>query len=179
MQKPEIKVDSNVRLRTVAVTDANELYSIIEKDRSRLNRWLPWVNHIQSVEEEVYFIQNEIPKTNDRSLWMATIVLNERAVGVIDIHAINFDRHSGQIGYWIDQAVQGQGIMSKCLRKVVEVAKDDFNIHRLELITDVENWASQRVAEKNDFKKEGIMKEYIPHENGQYRDAVLFGRILK
>jgi ribosomal-protein-serine acetyltransferase len=37
-----IEVDERLRLRPVAAGDAGAIYALIEADRERLARWLPW-----------------------------------------------------------------------------------------------------------------------------------------
>ena len=50
--------------------------------------------------------------------------------------------------------------------------EEDFG--RVELITDPDNVASQRVAEKVGFGREGVMRAHTLHRDGRRRDAVLF-----
>lgn len=165
------------RLRRIA--DAEQLYPLIEKNRAYLSKWLPWVKSMRSVGDEAQFLQHAIIEMDAGILWMATIVVNGEVAGMIDIHEINVQRHSGQIGYWIDKGFSGREIMSESLQQVINIAKKKFKIHRLELITDVQNGASQRVAEKNGFKREGIMRDYLPPiRDENYHDAVLFSKIL-
>jgi RimJ/RimL family protein N-acetyltransferase len=44
----------------------------------------------------------------------------------------------------------------------------------MELATDPENVASQRVAEKAGFEREGILRALLPERDGGRRDGVMF-----
>ncbi len=51
---------------------------------------------------------------------------------------------------------------------------DELALQRLELITDPENHASQRVAAKVGFQREGVLRSHLPHPDGRRRDSVMF-----
>ena len=53
-------------------------------------------------------------------------------------------------------------------------ALDDLRLERLELITDPDNVASQRVAEKVGFSREGILRSHLLHRDGRRRDSVMY-----
>jgi RimJ/RimL family protein N-acetyltransferase len=53
-------------------------------------------------------------------------------------------------------------------------AFDQLQLQRLELVTDPENRASQRVAEKVGFQREGVMRAHLRHPDGRIRDSVMF-----
>jgi RimJ/RimL family protein N-acetyltransferase len=53
-------------------------------------------------------------------------------------------------------------------------ALGDLELQRLELITDPDNHASQRVAEKVGFRREGILRSHLRHPDGRVRDSVIF-----
>jgi RimJ/RimL family protein N-acetyltransferase len=44
----------------------------------------------------------------------------------------------------------------------------------MELITDPDNAASQRVAEKAGFTREGVLRSHLLHPDGRRRDSVMF-----
>jgi len=79
----------------------------------------------------------------------------------------------GHIGYWIAAPARGRGIASSALRLLSGWALDE-GFGRVELITDPDNIASQRVAEKVGFGREGVMRAHTLHRDGRRRDAVLF-----
>ncbi len=79
----------------------------------------------------------------------------------------------GHIGYWVAAPARRRGIASSALRLLAGWAlEQDFG--RVELITDPDNVASQRVAEKVGFRREGVMRSHTLHRDGRRRDAVLF-----
>ena len=79
----------------------------------------------------------------------------------------------GSIGYWVAADARGRGVATDALRLVSRWALRELGLPRVELVTDPGNAASQRVAEKAGFQKEGLLRSYIQMPNGR-RDALMF-----
>jgi [ribosomal protein S5]-alanine N-acetyltransferase len=82
---------------------------------------------------------------------------------------------SANIGYWVDSERNGRGLASGAVAAVVAEAFGHLGLHRLEAGTLVDNLASQRVLEKNDFTRIGVAPRYL-RIGGAWRDHVLFQR---
>jgi RimJ/RimL family protein N-acetyltransferase len=87
---------------------------------------------------------------------------------------LNSHRYRGHIGYWVAAWARGRGVCTRALRLLVRYALDELELHRVELITDPDNVASQRVAEKVGFQREGVMRAHLRHADGRIRDSVMF-----
>jgi RimJ/RimL family protein N-acetyltransferase len=81
---------------------------------------------------------------------------------------------SGHIGYWVAREARGRGVATTALKILSRWAVDGLGLKRLELVTDPENLASQRVAEKAGFRREGIMRSALEYQDGRRTDSVLF-----
>ena len=88
--------------------------------------------------------------------------------------AINELLHNGHVGYWCAPEARGRGVATRALRLLCRHALDDLRLDRLELVTDPDNRASQRVAEKVGFRREGVLRSHLLHPDGRRRDSVMF-----
>jgi RimJ/RimL family protein N-acetyltransferase len=88
--------------------------------------------------------------------------------------AVNERMRNGHIGYWCAPQARGRGITTRALRLICQYGFDDLELPRLELITDPDNHASQRVAEKVGFQREGVLRSHLQHPDGRRRDSVMF-----
>jgi RimJ/RimL family protein N-acetyltransferase len=70
---------------------------------------------------------------------------------------------------------RGRGICTRALRVLSRFGLDELGLQRLELITDPDNVASQRVAEKVGFQREGLLRAHLRHPDGRIRDSVMYG----
>jgi ribosomal-protein-alanine N-acetyltransferase len=78
----------------------------------------------------------------------------------------------GQVGYWVDRAVAGRGVIPTAVALVADHCFGVVGLHRLEVAVRPENTASLRVAEKLGFRREGYAPRYL-HIDGAWRDHVL------
>ena len=80
----------------------------------------------------------------------------------------------GHIGYWCAPEARARGITTRALRLVSRWGLEELGLGRVELITDPDNTASQRVAEKVGFRREGVLRSHLLHPDGRRRDSVMF-----
>ena len=78
-----------------------------------------------------------------------------------------------ELGYWLLPEGRGQGRATRALRLVSRWALSQPGVARLELATSPDNPASQRVAERSGFRREGVLRSYHV-VNGRREDAVFF-----
>jgi ribosomal-protein-alanine N-acetyltransferase len=95
-------------------------------------------------------------------------------VGQLTVGSITWgSARSGQVGYWIDEAFAGLGIIPTTLAMAVDHCFGVIGLHRLEASIRPENHASRRVVEKLGFREEGIRVRQL-HINGAWRDHVCY-----
>jgi len=94
-------------------------------------------------------------------------------VGGIGI-GLNSNDYRATVGYWMAAEARGQGICTRALRLLSRHALDGLELQRVDLITDPDNVASQRVAEKVGFRREGVLRAHLRHPDGRIRDSVMF-----
>jgi RimJ/RimL family protein N-acetyltransferase len=93
----------------------------------------------------------------------------DRFLGVVTIRL----RDGGSVGYWLDKAARGSGVMTAAVKAVVAWAKDERRISRLVLTTHPDNVASQRVAERAGFTRVGTTDHEPAFRDGT-TTAILF-----
>jgi RimJ/RimL family protein N-acetyltransferase len=101
------------------------------------------------------------------------IELDGRVVGGIGL-GVNAHGYRGSIGYWMAERARGQGICTRALRLLTRHALEDLRLQSVQLATDPDNVASQRVAEKVGFQREGVLRAHLRHPDGRIRDSVMF-----
>jgi [ribosomal protein S5]-alanine N-acetyltransferase len=80
---------------------------------------------------------------------------------------------SAQIGYWVDKAVAGRGVMPTAVALAVDHAFFNVGLHRVEANIRPENTASRRVVDKLGFREEGIRRRHL-HIDGAWRDHICY-----
>ncbi|MEV7967651.1 GNAT family N-acetyltransferase [Sphaerisporangium sp. NPDC088356] len=96
-------------------------------------------------------------------------------LGNIGLKPLNV-RGAGEIGYLMAPWARGRGLASMAARALAEWAFAQ-GVHRVELVADVSNVPSQRVAMAAGFRREGIQRGAVPVREGGHGDAVGFARL--
>ena len=68
---------------------------------------------------------------------------------------------------------RGRGVATHAVRLIADWAFRDLQVARLDLNCGPDNLASQRVAERCGFTREGVLRSHIPFK-GTRRDTVVF-----
>lgn len=108
---------------------------------------------------------------------MFLIFMKDELVGVLSFNAIEPANKTGYIGYWLDEAHQGQGILSQALRAFMRYYVERGEIRRFVIKCRVDNQSSNRVAQRNGFTLEGCLRK-AEMLNGRYDDVNLYARFF-
>ncbi|MFL5839856.1 MAG: GNAT family N-acetyltransferase [Thermoleophilaceae bacterium] len=79
----------------------------------------------------------------------------------------------GEIGYWLAPWARGRGAMAAAVRLLARWAFQEFALRRIELVIAVDNEASNRVAARAGFTREGVLRDYRENK-GVWRDHVMW-----
>jgi [ribosomal protein S5]-alanine N-acetyltransferase len=91
-------------------------------------------------------------------------------VGQLTVGGISWGSlRAAHVGYWIDEAVAGRGIMPTAVALAADHCWQGLGLHRVEINIRPENVASCRVVEKLGFRLEGVRPRYL-HIDGAWRD---------
>jgi ribosomal-protein-alanine N-acetyltransferase len=102
------------------------------------------------------------------------ITYGGRFVGQLTVGSIVWgSARSGQVGYWIDEAVAGRGVTPTALAMAADFCFLTVGLHRLEASIRPENQASRRVVEKLGFREEGLRRRFL-HIDGSWRDHLCY-----
>lgn len=85
---------------------------------------------------------------------------------------------SAMVGYWVDQAHAGRGVVPTALALTVDHCFATVGLHRVQVDIRPENTASRRVVEKLGFRQEASYVRYLDID-GAYRDHVGFALTIE
>jgi ribosomal-protein-alanine N-acetyltransferase len=89
------------------------------------------------------------------------------------------DQENVQIGYWVGSAFRRRGIATRALRMLSRWALTELATGRAQLLAEPDNRASQRVAEKAGFQREGLLRRYVRLRDGSRRDGIMFSLLAE
>ena len=159
MHPIKLRVSDFVELRQLAREDAEELTRLIERNRAYLRVWLPWLDNSTSIIDTARFLGRAVEQAEDHNGLTLGIVCNAKLAGVIGQHYLDSFNRRTEIGYWIDAAYQGRGIVTRATARLTDYAFQEQDCNRVILQCAVGNTKSRAVAERLGFVQEGVLRE--------------------
>lgn len=96
-------------------------------------------------------------------------------IGFVQVFELNWQVPSGELGFFIDRELIRQGIMTEVLARVVRFAFLQLDLQKLVIKTLVDNYASQRLARRVGFSREGDLRGEYRLPSGTLVDLMRFG----
>lgn len=162
----QIPVDAQVSLRFILPQHAEELARVIDDNRSHLARWLPWATdnyRLEGVREWIDIVTRAFGERTELAL---SIVRDGALVGGIGWTNWVMTNHadwkmrtaSAEIGYWLARDAEGQGIVTRSTRALVDFGFREIDLDRVVIRAEPENARSWAVAERLGFQYEGTQR---------------------
>lgn len=96
-------------------------------------------------------------------------------VGFVRVFNIVWGVPSAEIAFFIDKNFEGKGIMTEVILAVMRFAFEELQVEKLSLRTATDNYATQRLARKCGFRREGDLRSAFRRPGGELIDVMLFG----
>jgi RimJ/RimL family protein N-acetyltransferase len=94
-------------------------------------------------------------------------------LGSVSLSEVRLDQGCAAVGYWLAPGARGRGVTTHAVRLLARWAFAELGLARLELTCGPDNEASQRVAERCGFSREGLLRSHVPFK-GTRRDSVIY-----
>lgn len=170
-----LAIDHEIQLRTLHPEDAETLFHLIDRNRSRLRPWIPpnalpetissarkltiesFLNSMSDPleEQETYpgYLQElnqYFPPLNppmEMGIWV-----NELLAGQVMLGRSQENFTEAEIGYWIDAENEGRGIVTRCVSGLMDYAIDNMGIERFLIGCASENRRSSAIPERLGYR---------------------------
>ena len=98
---------------------------------------------------------------------------SNRLLGSIALSSVERLHARAMVTYWVLPEARGRGVASDAVQLLARWALGDLGLKRLEMFIEPENVASQRVAERCNFVREGLLRSRWVAK-GRRRDSVVY-----
>lgn len=164
-------------LRRVIKEDVNEIFALRSDQEVMKYIPRPLVKTEEDALAHIAMIDEKID-SNEGINWAITLKDNPKLIGIIGHYRIRPEHFRAEIGYMLLPEHQGKGIISEAIKEVVHYGFEVMKLHSIEAIIDPENFASEKVLQKNGFVKEAHLKENEYYE-GRFLDTVIYSILNK
>ena len=168
-----------VRLRTLTEQDYDSWFEV----RSRCRQWLvPWEPRPKGspmpAEDRHSFATRCAIRERERQLGTGYgfgVFADGYFAGEVTLSSIQRGPfQSAFIGYWVDQARAGQGLVPEAVVVTLQFAFESLGLHRVEISIIPRNQSSRRVVEKLGIRMEGVAERFLEID-GNWEDHARYG----
>ena len=173
-----ISARENLVMRSLLGSDASTVYRVVDNNRAYLRKWLPWVDSTDSpavTESVIASWEKDYDNGNDVVLG---IFENGKYVGNIGLHSIKRPNRSGMVGYWLSENAQGRGIVTDCVRALMDFGFGTLDLNRIYVYCAADNTKSRAIPERLGFVQEGTLQDG-EHLYGVYHDLIIYGMVKR
>lgn len=168
------EIDENISLKLFEIHDAEEMLNLINSNRFYLRKWLSWVDSVKEINDTKTFIKDSKNQYASNNGFQAGIWTNQKLIGVIGLHEIDWRDKKTEIGYWLDQNYQGKGIITKSCRALIDYSFKRLKLNKVEIHCAEQNIKSQAIPKRLGFIKEGVLRE-AQYLNGEFVNHIIYG----
>jgi ribosomal-protein-serine acetyltransferase len=172
--RTEFYIKDDVILRAFRYSDAEEVFAVVERNYNHLKPFMHWATPDYSLESARDFIEKSIESTAARKGLGFGIFEKGCFIGSVGFVKFDWNARKTEIGYWIDQAEEGKGIISAACRVLIEYVFVELHLNRVEIRCAASNLRSAAIPERLGFRIEGVLRQ-AEFRDGQLHDFKIYG----
>lgn len=173
----EIIVNESIKVKRLTTCDAKIIFNAIDTNRKHLRKWLPFVDCTTKVEDTEDFVNSVIDHV-DSSQAIFTVWFNSEFCGLLGLKDIDYLNRKVELGYWLVEKMTGKGIVTFCVKKIMELFYLKFDINRIQIKCGVGNDKSSAIPKRLGYKFEGIERDGEYHSSG-YIDLEIYSLLKR
>lgn len=166
-------------IRPMRLGDEEQLSEAIQRSLPELQRWMPWAKNYSFQSTREFVERADYSWRTGRLNDFPMVAIDKVSRRIISASGFNeksdLSRPLFEIGYWIDQAYQGQGLVTELVNALTRYALAELKATRVQIATQADNQKSIAVAQRCGYALEATMKNgCIDCRSGQPADSLLY-----
>ena len=154
-------------LRPLQPWHAEEFLAHLDRCREHIAPWVGPSLTATDIDSARRSLQNYADRwaRDDGGIW--GIWQHGRLVGGVVF--VSFSAAAGvcEAGCWLEAAAEGQGLITRAARVIIDWAIRERGIHRVEWVTKAGNDRSIAVARRLGMRRDGVLREAVPGPTGR------------
>jgi RimJ/RimL family protein N-acetyltransferase len=158
--------DGHITLREWTPDDVEAM--IAPLNEAEIARWTRVPSPYTRTDAEEFLTRTEAQREAGYELALAIVsARGGDLLGSMSVRVASIENLRGELGYLVFEHARGRAVAPRAVALLAGHAFDRLGLRRIEILTAVGNRASQRVAEKAGFTREGVLRSYM--DNGGER----------
>jgi ribosomal-protein-serine acetyltransferase len=172
VSRPErFALDEGSELRRYTPADLDVIFALVDANRDRLRRWLPWIDPMRTAEDERPWLEGVLAVEGGMEGY--GLFVDGRLAGGVGLMIGPFNV-AGEIGYWIGAEFEGRGLVTRACRALIDFGFGEAGLHRIVIRAATDNLRSRAIPERLGFTQEGVAREEGMAADG-FHDLVVYG----
>jgi ribosomal-protein-serine acetyltransferase len=171
-----IQVNAETQLRLLEERHVEDYFALIARNQEYLHAWIDVEAYEGTVEALRAYVRQRLLQFINGEGYHLGIWHQDALIGILDYRP-NWRNRSIELGYWLDEAMQGKGIVTRACRTMVRYAFEEHQAHKVVISCAIDNPRSRAVAERLGFVQEGILRQVVRLHN-RYVDGVSYGLLI-
>lgn len=153
----------NIFLRPLTPQDATEFTEAVLESTETLQPWLPWCHSEYTKQDALDWTAFTQLCWNKKTAYDFGIFSNstQKFLGGVGLNQLNHQHKTCNLGYWVRQTSQRQGIATVAVQALAQFAFNNLGLHRVEIAVAIGNEASNSVARKSGAQFECVAKNKL------------------
>jgi len=165
-------------IKPIYEADFKAFFDLIDKNRKRLGKYFPnTTRKVATIEAAKKHLKGCDEKRKRKEQFLFGIFEADNFIGYVNIKNFDFEILKCEIGYFIDKGSQGRGLTTKVIQEAIQFCFKELKMEKIFLRIAKENTGSRRVAEKNGFELEGILRKEFRIPSGELIDTFYYGKL--
>lgn len=164
-QNVSLRVSEDIALTPVRVSDAHQLFHLIEENRKHLSPWLPWIVEIQTSEAIEAFLAAKEQDAKEGKGATFCIWYKGELVGTLGFSFLTKRRKTANIEYMLAKEYTEKGIATKACKWLLEHIFRETGAEIAEIRCSLENRRSRKLAQRLGFSCRMPPQEVSAHHN--------------
>ncbi|MEY9866547.1 ribosomal-protein-alanine N-acetyltransferase [Peribacillus sp. B2I2] len=162
-------------LREVTIEDAGDMFKYLSDTDVVKPMGLDPCQTVNDVWDEIKWYES-IFKEGTGIRWGITLKDSGKVIGSCGFLNMVSKHHRAEIGYELSKDHWRKGIASEALEAVVMYGYRHFQLERIEALIEPANSPSQKLVEKQGFRREGLLRHY-EYTCGKFDDLYMYSLI--
>jgi RimJ/RimL family protein N-acetyltransferase len=165
--------DGVVRLREWRPADVADMTAACRDPE--IARWTMVPDDYREADARAFIAGRDAARRAGEALDAAVVdAVDGALLGAVALTALDWRHERAEVGYWVAPWARRRGVASRAVRLLAAWTFAHTDLGRLDLMTYVGNAASEGVAERAGFTREGVLRGFYLAKDGR-RDVTMFG----
>jgi len=133
-------------------------------------------NQTEAMTREFFEAQTPARKSGEAITFAITDAETGAYCGACSLLRLHWEEDRGEVGYYLAREARGRGFATRAVKLLAPWGIRTLGLGRIGLHADVDNPASQAVAERAGFTREGVARAFEERKGVRY-DLVIFSLI--